>query len=131
MTTLTRPGRRAASAVVLVIGGGALAAATWASGDHGLAVGLVGYYLATAGAAYWWAGGRGDVAAIMRAGGDERQQGMDRDATALTGIAMSLAAIAGAVIEVARTGSPGDFGIMCAVGGVAYVVSISVIRLRR
>ena len=101
MTTATRTGHRGVTAAVLIVGGGAVAAATWASGDHGLAIGLVVFYVVAAGVAYLWSGGKGDVAAIMRVGGDERQKGIDRDATAATGMAMSLAALVGAIGETA------------------------------
>jgi hypothetical protein len=127
----TRSGHRSASAAVLVVGGGALATATWVGGDHGLAIALVVFYVLVAGGAFLWAGGKGDVAAIMRVGGDERQRGLDRDATAITGMVMSLAAITGAIIQTARTSSPGGYGVMCVVGGVSYVVGLIVLRLRR
>ena len=116
---------------MLLVGGGAIAAATWASGDHGLAVGLVVFYVLSAGVAYLWSGGKGDVAAIMRVGGDERQKGIDRDATAITGMALSLAALVGAIVETARDGNPGAFGIMCLVGGLSYVVALIALRYRR
>ena len=131
MTTATRTGHRGVTAAVLIVGGGALAAATWASGDHGLAVGLVVFYVVAAGVAYLWSGGKGDVAAIMRVGGDERQKGIDRDATAITGMAMSLAALVGAIVETARNGDPGAFGVMCVVGGFSYVVALIALRHRR
>ena len=131
MTTATRTGHRGVTAAVLLVGGGAVAAATWASGDHGLAVGLVVFYVIAAGVAYLWSGGKGDVAAIMRVGGDERQKSIDRDATAITGMAMSLAALIGAVVETAGDGDPGAFGIMCLVGGASYVVALIALRHRR
>ena len=131
MRTATPAGHRMATAAVLVIGGGAVAVATWAGGDHGLAVGLVAFYVVAAGIAYIWSGGKGDVAAIMRVGGDERQRGIDRDATALTGIVMALAAIAGAVVQTARSGDPGGYGVMCVVGGITYTVGVIVFRHRR
>ena len=131
MTTATRTGHRGVTAAVLLVGGGAVAAATCASGDHGLAVGLVVFYVLAAGVAYLWSGGKGDVAAIMRVGGDERQKGIDRDATAITGMAMSLAALVGAIVETARDGDPGAFGVMCLVGGLSYVVALIALRYRR
>jgi hypothetical protein len=127
----TGSGHRGASAAVLVVGGGALAAATWISGDHGFALGLVAFYVVAATTAFLWAGGNGDAAAIMRAGGDERQRGLDRDATAVTGLAMAIAAIAGVVIQTARDRDPGGYAVMCVVGGVTYVVSMIVLRRQR
>ena len=67
----------------------------------------------------------------MRVGGDERQRGLDRDATAITGVVMSLAAIIGAVVETARNLDPGAYGVMCVVGGVTYCVSLVALRRRR
>jgi hypothetical protein len=116
---------------VLVVGGGALAIATWVRGDHGFAIGLVAFYAVTAGIAYLWSGGKGDVAAIMRAGGDERQRGIDHDATAITGLVMTLAALVGVVVQTARGADPGGYGVMCVVGGLTYTVSLIAFRLRR
>ena len=131
MTKAILKGHRAATACVLVVFGGALAGATWASGEHGLAFGLVAFYAVAAGIAYVWSGGKGDVAAIIRAGGDERQRGMDREATAITGLVILLAALVGAIIQTARTGDPGAYGIICAVGGVTYAVTLIAFRNRR
>jgi hypothetical protein len=116
---------------VLVVGGGAIAVATWVAGDHGLAIGLVVFYVVAAAIAYVWSGGKGDVAAIMRAGGDERQRGMDRDATAFMGLAMALVAIVGVIVQIARNANPTAYLVMCVVGGVSYSVSIAVVRRRR
>jgi len=131
MTTKPRSGRRSLSALVLAIGGLALSAAVWVGGSHDWAIGALAFYAVAAGVSFLWAGGRGDVAALMRAGGDERQRGLDRDATALTGLAVVLYALVGAIAAVARTGNPGDFGVICLVGGVAYAVSLTILRLRR
>jgi uncharacterized iron-regulated membrane protein len=132
MTRTTLTGHRAATSAVLVVGGGALAAGTWLGGEHGLAVGLVVFYLVAGLIAYLWAGRDGDVAAIMRVGGDERQRRMDRDATAAAGAVMAVAAVIGAGIEAARHhGDPGAYGVMCAVGGIAYTASLLFYRHRR
>jgi hypothetical protein len=72
----TKTGHRGAAVAVLVVVGGAVAVASWVGGDHGLAIGLVAIYAAAAVVAYLWSGGSGDIAALMRAGGDERQRGM-------------------------------------------------------
>lgn len=131
MTPATRTGHRAATAAVLVIGGGALAVASWIGGDHGFAIALVAFYLAAAAIAFVWSGGSGDVAAIMRVGGDERQRGLDRDATAIAGLTMSAAAIVGAIVQTARGADPSGYALMCLVGGVTYAVSLIALRRRR
>ena len=128
--TMTR-GKRAATSAVLLVGGGAIATATWVSGEHGLAVGLVVFYVVAAVIAWLWSGGKGDIAAIMRVGGDERQRSLDRDATIIAGYAMVFAAIAGAVVQIARGEGPGAYGVMCVVGGVTYVVALGVLQRRR
>jgi hypothetical protein len=124
-------GHRSASAAVLAIGGGALAVALWISGDVAFALVAVAFYAIAATVAYLWSGRDGDVAAILRSGGDERQRGLDRDATAITGLAMAGAAIIGAIVETARGQDPAGYGVLCVVGGVTYVVSLFVLRRRR
>jgi hypothetical protein len=131
MTNAILTGHRGATVAVLVVGGGGVAAATWVGGDHGLAVGLIVFYAVAAVAAYIWSGREGDVSAIMRAGGDERQRRLDRDATAVAGLAMSAAAIIGAIVSAARNhGDIGGYGVICVVGGVSYVVSLLVLKRR-
>ena len=131
MMNTARSGYRSASAAVLLVGGGAVAVATWIGGDHGLAVGLVVFYAVAAGIAFVWSGGKGDIAAIMRVGGDERQRGLDRDAIAITGVAVTVAALAGAIVQIARNLDPGPYGVICTVAGISYVVSLAILRRRR
>jgi hypothetical protein len=131
MTNVLTSGHRGVTAAVLVVGGGGLAVATWIGGEHGLAVGLLIFYGIAALGAYIWAGRDSDVGAIMRAGGDERQRRLDRDAMALAGLAMGTAAIIGAIISAAvNHGNIGGFGVICFVGGVSYVISLLVLRRR-
>jgi hypothetical protein len=129
--TQTVTGHRGATAAVLVVGGGGLAVATWIGGQHGLALGLVAFYAAAAAVAYVWSGRDSDTGAILRAGGDERQRRLDQDATALAGLAMGLAAIIGAIVSAARDGGNiGGYGVIAAVGGLTYTVSLVVLRRR-
>jgi len=124
-------GHRGATAAILVVGGGGLAAATWIGGEHGLALGLVAFYALAGLAAYLWSGRDSDVGAILRAGGDERQRRLDRAATAHAGLAMGAAAILGGIVSAARHhGDIGQYGVICVVGGVAYVVSLAILRRR-
>jgi hypothetical protein len=131
MTRTTRSGNRNLTTAVLLVGGGALTAATWVGGDHGLAIALTVFYAVAGVVAYLWSGGKGDVAAIMRAGADERQRAIDRDATSFACIAMVFAALIGAVVQTARTADPFPYLLMCGVGGISYSVSLAVIRHRR
>ena len=131
MTHTRASGHRGATAAILAVGGGALAVATWIGGEHILSGMLVGFYAVAAGLAYAWAGRDSDVGAIMRVGGDERQKRLDRDATALAGLAMGLTAIVGAIVSAARNhGDIGGFGLVCFVGGVSYAVSLVVLKRR-
>lgn len=124
-------GHRAVSAGVLVIGGGAVAVASWVGGSHGWAVAAMAIYALLALVAYAWAGRHGDVAAILRLGGDERQRGLDRDATAISGVVVLVVALVGALIELGRTGNPGPYGLLCTVAGTAYIISLATLRRRR
>lgn len=92
---------------------------------------LIAFYLLAAGVAYLWAGRDSDVGAVMRVGGDERQRRLDRDAAALSGLAMGLTAIAGAIVSAARNhGDIGGYGLVCFVGGVAYALSLFLFKRR-
>ena len=129
--TMKGNGSRAATAIVLAIGGAAVAAATWFGGDHGWAIAAIAAYAVLAAAVYVWAGRSGDVAALLRGGGDERQRGLDRDATAITALAMVAVAVFGALIQLGRTGNPGVYGTLCVVAGAAYAISLAVQSRRR
>ena len=96
-----------------------------------MAIGLIAFYAVDGLAAYIWSGRDSDVGAIMRVGGDERQRRLDRDATALSGLAMGAAAIIGAIVSAARNdGDIGGYGVICFVGGVSYALSLLVLKRR-
>ncbi|MEY2569320.1 MAG: hypothetical protein QOE35_3849 [Actinomycetota bacterium] len=123
-------GRRAVTAAVLLVAGGALAIGVWASGDHGFAVGLGAFYVLAALGAYAWSAGTGDVAAILRVGGDERQRMMDRQATLVAGAAVLLCCFIGAVVDLARGGDGHPYAWLLAVAGGTYVVTLAWIKRR-
>ncbi len=130
-TPVPRRGSRAASAGVLVVGGAAVAGATWAAGDLGWAIGVMAAYVALASGAYLWAGRSGDLAALLRGDGDERQRGLDRDATAFTGLVLIIAALAGALVSIGRTGNPGVYGGFCVIAGISYLAALLAFHHRR
>ena len=131
MTNARLKGHRGTAVAILVVGGGGLAAATWVGGNHGRAIGLIAFYAVAAIAAYVWSGRDSDVGTILRAGADERQRRLDRDATALSGLAMAVAAIIGAIVSAARNhGDIGGYGVICFVGGLTYAVSLLVLKRR-
>lgn len=124
-------GHRGASAAVLLIGGGAVAAAVWIGGDPGLAAVILGIYGVLGIGAFIWSGGAGDVAAIMRGGADERQRSIDLRATAAAGIVTGCVAVVAAIVNIARTGGdPGAYGVVCLVFGISYGVALAVVRRR-
>lgn len=126
---LARHGRLGTVATLVGLGG-AVSAATWVSGDHGFAVAMGVFYAVAALVTYVVSGGDNDFAAIMRTDGDERQRGLDREATRLSGLAMGGFAIAGTIVQLARGEDPGGFVWTCTVGGIAYVVALVVLRRR-
>ncbi len=131
MTTSRLAGHRLAVVWVFVVAGGALATATWLGGAHGIAVAVLVFYAICSIVAYLWAGSDSDVGAILRQGGDERQSRIDRDATAIAGLAMLVLAVAGAIVSAAvNNGDIGVYGLFGAVGGVTYAVSLSVLHRR-
>lgn len=88
-------------------------------------------YLVLAAIAFIWAGGRGDVAAIMRGGGGERQRGIDLRATATAALVTAIFTVGGAIVSIARTGGdPGPYGVACMVFGVSYGLALALLRWR-
>ncbi|MDQ1709133.1 MAG: hypothetical protein QOG49_518 [Frankiaceae bacterium] len=130
MISTTKRGNRAASTAVLAVGGSALAVATWFNGDHGLAVALTIFYVAGSAIAWIWSGRSGDVAAIMRAGGDERQRTLDLRATAYSSFAAVMFALTAAVVQTARGENALPYLLVCGVAGAAYVVALAILRRR-
>ena len=110
--------------------GGAMLAAAWASGRPGMGLSMLGVMDATA--LVFLLGGRSETIRGLRGDGrDERFAAIDRDATALSGIAVVTAIIAAFIVEIARGGDGQPYSWLGAVGGVAYLVAVVVLRLRR
>jgi hypothetical protein len=99
-------------------------------GDHGFAIALAGFYGIVGVIAYRASGGSGDIAAIMRTDGDERQRSIDLEATRITGLAMGACAIVGTLVQTARGADASGFALVGTVGGIAYVVALVVLRRR-
>jgi peptidoglycan/LPS O-acetylase OafA/YrhL len=118
-----------ATATVLLVAGAALAVATLLAGSAAWAAG-VGTFTVAAAAFVLLAGSRDtDLAAAVRGGGDERQRGTDRDAVALAGLLMIVAALVGAIISAfLHQGNPGPLGVLCAVGAVGYIAGRAIFR---
>jgi hypothetical protein len=123
-------GRRAAATATLLVGGGALSIGAWVGGEPYLALMLAVFYLVTGAIAYLWAGGGGDVAALLRASGDERQRQIDVRATVVAAYAMMLFCVGGAVLDLARGGTGNPWALILAVGGVTYAAALLALRRR-
>jgi hypothetical protein len=128
MSTKTMTVRRWATTGILAVLGGAVTLATWAGGEPYLAVVLGGFYLVCCGVAYLWSRGSGDVAALIRLSGDERQRMIDMRATAIAGLATLAFCLGGAIVDLARGGTGNPWALICAVGGVAYIVAVAILR---
>lgn len=130
MTAAALRGRRAVAAGLLLVTGLAIAVGVWMSGDHGFAVALGVFYVVCALGAYAWSAGTGDVAAIMRMGGDERQRLMDKQASLVAGVAVFVCCFVGAVVDLARGGDGNPFAWLLAVAGGTYVLALAWIKRR-
>ena len=123
-------GHRGVAAGMLVVGGFGVAAAIWVSGAGDWAIGALAIYVVLAALALC-----GLAVLVMwrpSCGLEERAPArLDRDTTAITGVVMSLAAIVGGIVQIARTGDPGVYGLFCVIGGVTYPVSLFELRRRR
>ena len=122
--------KRLLGTAALLVPGGAIAVATWVGGQHGWAVGIGIFYAICSLVVYVWSGQRGDVAALLRVDGDERQRQLDLGAMAIAGLAMTLCCIVGVIVDLARGGSGGPWAALCAVGGITYAIALAVIRRR-
>jgi hypothetical protein len=77
--------RTHATTGMLAVLGAAITGATWVGGEHGLAIALAGLDVLSFAGSCLWSRGTGNVAAIIRLSGDERQRLIDIRATATAG----------------------------------------------
>lgn len=122
--------RRNATTGLLAVLGAAITGATWVGGEHGLAIAMAGLYLLSCAVSYLWSRGSGDVAAIIRLSGDERQRLIDIRATAAAGLATIAFCLGGAMVNLAAGGTGSPWTLICVVAGLSYVVAVGVFRRR-
>jgi hypothetical protein len=104
-------------------------AAQW-MGGHAKS-GLGSLAIMTAFAALFLLGGRSETIRGLRGDGrDERFRQIDIHATAIAGIAVITAIIVAFVVELARGHSGNPYGWLGALGGLAYIAAILVLRIR-
>jgi hypothetical protein len=108
-----------------------LGGAQWAGGHPWAGLGSL-VLMVVAGAFVLLAGGRSETIRGLRGDGrDERFRQIDVEATAFAGVAVIAAALVAFVVDVARGGDGMPYAWLGAIGGVAYVGGIAVLRLRR
>ena len=115
--------------VFALVLGLAIGGAQWKGGD--LQTGLSSLALFVAVAAVFVLGGRSETIRMIRGDGrDERWARIDLAATALSGLTVIVAVIIGAIWEWAhgRDGTP--FVQLGALGGVAYIAALAILRKR-
>jgi hypothetical protein len=104
-------------------------AAIWLGGD--LSLGLQALGVMTILAAIIFFGGRSETIRGLRGDGrDERFRQIDLAATAIAGLAVITAIIVGFLVEAAQGQDGKPYSWLGAVGGLAYLVAIVVLRTR-
>ena len=103
--------------------------AMWIGGS--LSGGLYSLAVMTAFGAVILFGGRSETIKGLRGDGrDERFRQIDVAATAIAGLAVVSAILVAFAVEVARGHSGAPYSWLGAVGGLAYLIAIAVLRLR-
>jgi hypothetical protein len=104
-------------------------AAQWIGGDP--TGGLVSLAILVAFGALILVGGRSETIRGLRGDGrDERFRQIDIYATAIAGIAVITAIIVGFVVDVARGNDGAPYAWLGAIGGLAYLAAVVVLRVR-
>lgn len=116
--------------LVAVMCGLAYLLAGLASGDQTFGWLGLGLMLALA-AAFVLLAPRSETVAGLVDRRDERINSIDRDATAFAGMTVIAAVLVGFVVEVARGQDGQPYSMLGAIGAVAYVAALVVLRVRR
>ena len=104
-------------------------AAQWIGGNPGS--GLLSLGIMAGFGALILLGGRSETIRGLRGDGrDERFRMIDIHATALAGLAVTLAFIVAFIVELAKGHSGNPYGWLGAIGGISYLVAIVVFRIR-
>jgi multisubunit Na+/H+ antiporter MnhB subunit len=112
-----------------VLLGLAILVAQWIGGDPG--GGLVSLAIMTAFGALFLFGARWDAIRQLRADTqDERGAAIDLRATAFAGLVVIAVVIGGFIVQLARGVDPSPFTWLGAIGGVAYIAALIVLRRR-
>jgi len=103
--------------------------AQWIGGNPGS--GLISFAIVAGFGLLLLLGGRSETIRGLRGDGrDERFSKIDIHATAIAGLAVIGAIIIASIVELARGHSPGPYGWLAAIGAIAYLAAIIVLRIR-
>jgi protein-S-isoprenylcysteine O-methyltransferase Ste14 len=109
--------------------GAVMLAAQWIGGHPRSGLGSLGIMVAFG--AFILFGGRSETIKGLRGDGrDERFKQLDLAATALAGMVVISAIIVAFVVELARGQDGAPYSWLGAIGGLAYLVAVVVLRLR-
>ncbi len=104
--------------------------AQWSAGNRDSGLGSLGIMVAFGALVLF--GGRSETIRGLRGDGrDERFRELDIHATAFAGLAVITAIIVAFVVELARDRDPAPYSWLGAIGGVAYLLAVVALRLRR
>ncbi len=103
--------------------------AYWIGDDPGAGLGALGVMAAVA-ALFYFGTGSETLQGLAGPGRDERWAMIDLRATTYAGMAAITFALGAFLYEIARGEDGGPYGVVCTVAGVAYIVSVGVLRLR-
>lgn len=87
--------------------------------------------MVTAGAAFLVLSHFSETVSMLMDRRDERINALDRDATLIAGSTVLAAVLVGLVVEIARGDDGLPYAALGAIGGVAYLLALIVLRLRR
>jgi hypothetical protein len=103
--------------------------AQWIGGDP--QSGLVSLAILAAFGAVILLGGRSETIRGLRGdGSDERFKRIDLAATAIAGLTVIVAVVVGFLVELARGHDGSPYAQLGAIGGVAYLLAVVVLRIR-
>jgi hypothetical protein len=105
-------------------------AVQWANDDPGGGLVSLAIMVAFAVALVAFSGRSGVVEVMRHPRADERSAMLDLRATAFAGLAVITAIIVAVFYELARGGDPSPYAQLGALGGVAYLVALSVLQRR-
>jgi hypothetical protein len=103
--------------------------AFWVGGDVGSGFAALGVMVAL-GALFLFGGRSETLRGLGGPGRDERWAMIDLHATALTGMVLVAVIIGAFLVDIAAGGDGSPYAQLGAVGGIAYIVSVALLRAR-